>query len=152
VATRSHSLPPLSKPVDLNALKTNQTMIVAIVVVAFVLGTDIGAWLLAALAVSLAIGATRPGFGPIQLVYRYALRDTGLIKPNIRPEDPAPHRFAQAMGAVCLAVAALILFTGASVGWLLAWLVLALALVNLVFAFCTGCFIFLQLRKLGIVP
>jgi hypothetical protein len=152
VATRSLSSSPLPKPVDVNALKTNQAAIVAIVVLAFVLGTDIGAWLIAALAVSLAIGAARPGSGPIQLVYRYALRDTGLIKPNIRQEDPAPHRFAQAMGAIVLGIAALILFTGASVGWVLAWLVLALALVNLVFAFCTGCFIFLQLRRLGIVP
>lgn len=144
--------PILTGPrVDTNALKTNQALIVATVIVAFVLGEEIGAWLIAALAISLAIGAARPGYGPIQLLYRYAIRGTGLIKPNPRPDDPAPHRFAQALGATFLAIAAILLFAGvATLGWVLAWLVLALALVNLVFAFCAGCFIYLQLRKLGI--
>jgi hypothetical protein len=138
--------------VDVNALKTNQATIVAVVLLAFVLGTgNGGAWLIAALAVSLAIGAARPGYGPIQLLYRRVLLPTGGVKPNPRPDDPAPHRFAQAMGAGVLALSAILLFAGATVvGWALAWIVLALALVNLVFGFCAGCFIFLQLRKAGV--
>src|SRR4051794_20827271 len=138
--------------VDVNALKTNQATIVAVVLLAFVLGTgNGGAWLVAALAISLAIGAARPGYGPIQLLYRHVLLPAGVIKPNSRPDDPAPHRFAQAMGAGVLALSAILLFAGATVvGWAFAWIVLALALVNLVFGFCTGCFIFLQLRRAGV--
>ncbi len=33
----------------------------------------------------------------------------------------------------------------------LAWIVVALALVNLLFGFCAGCFMFLQLRRAGVL-
>ncbi|MCC6790626.1 MAG: DUF4395 domain-containing protein [Thermomicrobiales bacterium] len=151
MTTRDSASRPAARGVDVNALKTNQAAIVTTVVVAFVLGSDIGVWLIAALALSMAIGVMRPGSGPIQLLYRYGLRDTGLLKPNPRPDDPAAHRFAQTLGATCLAVAALLLLAGATTfGWLLAWIVLALALTNLVFGFCAGCFLFLNLRKMGL--
>ncbi len=35
-------------------------------------------------------------------------------------------------------------------GWAPALLVIALAAVNLLFGFCTGCFIFFQLQRLGL--
>jgi Domain of unknown function (DUF4395) len=134
--------------VDVNALRTNQTLIVAGVVIAFVLGSSAGALVLLAVAASLAIGAARPGFGPFQIFYREVLKPTGLVKPNPRPDDPAPHRFAQSLGATVLFVAAIALFAGADVlGWVLAFLVLALALVNLLFGFCAGCFLFLQINR-----
>lgn len=151
MTARTISPPVRAAGIDRNALKTNQVTIVATVVIAFVLGTGIGSWLITALALAMAVGVARPGSGPIQLAYRYALRDTGLIKPVLRPDDPAPHRFAQTLGAVFLALAAILLFAGAStLGWALAFIVLTLALVNLVFGFCAGCFMFLQLRRLGI--
>jgi hypothetical protein len=134
--------------VDVNALRTNQALIVAGVVIAFVLGAMPGAWVLLLVALSLAAGAARPGYGLFQLFYRDVLKATGLVKPNLRPDDPAPHRFAQAMGATVLFLAAIALFAGVDVlGWVLAFLVLALALVNLLFGFCAGCFIFLQINR-----
>jgi hypothetical protein len=142
-----------ARMVDLNALRTNQCFIVGVVLVAFVLGVDRGgAWLVALLAVSMAIGAAKPGSGPIQLFYHHLLLPTGLVHPAGRNEDPAPHRFAQAVGAAFLTVSAVLLFAGATtLGWLLAAIVVALALTNLVFGFCAGCFVFLQLRKTGLV-
>jgi hypothetical protein len=139
-----------TRQVDANALKTNQITIVAVTVLAFVLGSNIGDWLIVAVAASLAIGAIRPGYGPIQLFYRHGLLATGLVKSNPSPSDPAPHRFAQAMGAGVLTLAAIFLLAGATtLGWILAWLVVALALANLLFGFCAGCFIYLQLRKVA---
>jgi hypothetical protein len=136
--------------VDVNALKTNQTLIVVLVALAFVLGVDAGgAWLVALVAVSLAVGAAFPGYGPFQVFYRRVVRRSGVVKARPRPDDPAPHRFAQALGAVFLATGAVALFAGAeTVGWVLAWLVVALALVNLLFGFCAGCFVFYHLRRL----
>ena len=136
--------------VDVNGLKTNQTLIVVLVTLAFVLGTEHGgAWLVAFVAASLAIGSALPGYGPFQLLYRRVLRQTGFVKPRPRPDDPAPHRFAQTLGAVFLTAATIALFAGATtLGWALAWLVVALALVNLLFGFCAGCFAFYQLRRL----
>jgi hypothetical protein len=136
--------------VDVNALKTNQSLIVVLVAIAFVLGTDNGGpWLVALVAVSLAIGAAFPGYGPFQVFYRRGLRQTGIVKGHPRPDDPAPHRFAQTIGAVFLAAAAVALFAGTTtLGWVLAWIVVALALVNLLFGFCAGCFAFYHLRRL----
>src|SRR5262245_7805675 len=115
--------PPQAGPiVDVNALRTNQVLIVAGVVIAFVLGATAGAWVFLAVAVGLAIGAARPGYGPFQLFYREVLKPVGLVKPSPRPDEPAPHRFAQAMGATVLLLAAIFLFAGVDVlGWVLAF-------------------------------
>ena len=135
--------------VDQNVLRTNQVFIVATVAIAFLLGADQGAILLALLALCMAIGVTSPGNGPIQLLYRRLLIPAGIVKPDREPGSPAPHRFAQAMGAGCLAIATILLLLGSDLaGWALGFLVLALALVNLVFGFCTGCFIYLHLGRL----
>jgi hypothetical protein len=150
MASRVASPAPSIPTVDLNALKTNQTLIVVLVALGFVLGVDAGGeWLVTFVAVSLAIGAARPGYGPFQLFYRRVLRATGVIPARPRPEEAAPHRFAQAMGAGVLSVSAIALFAGATgFGWVLGWFVVALALANLLFGFCAGCFIFYQLRHL----
>jgi hypothetical protein len=135
--------------VDQNALRTNQVFIVATVAIAFLLGGERGAWLIALLAVCMAIGVISPGNGPIQLLYRKVLVPAGIVKPNREAGSAAQHRFAQAMGAVCLSLAAIVLFLGFDLaGWGLGFIVLALALVNLLFGFCTGCFIYLQLGRL----
>src|SRR5215218_7274957 len=134
-----------TQKVDANALKTNQITIVVVTVLAFVLGSDIGVWLFLALGLSLAVGAARPGYGPIQIFYRRGLLASGLVNPSLQPSDIAPHRFAQGMGAAVLSFAAVLLMAGATVtGWVLAWLVVALALANLLFGFCAGCFLYLQ--------
>jgi hypothetical protein len=140
---------PAGPSVDANGLKTNQTCIVLFVALAFVLGDDVGRWLVGFVALSLAIGAALPGYGPFQQFYRRVLRPSGVVTARPRPDDPAPHRFAQALGAGFLAASAVLLFAGVTaVGWALGWLVVALALVNLLFGFCAGCFAFLQLRRL----
>jgi len=53
------------------------------------------------------------------------------------------------LGAAVLALAALLLFLGFDIaGWFFGFMVLALALVNLVFGFCAGCFLYLHLGRL----
>ncbi len=133
---------------DQNALKTNQVFIVATVAIAFLLGAERGLWPIALLAVCMAIGVISPGNGPIQVLYRKGLVPTGIVKPNREPGSSAPHTFAQAMGATCLGLSAMLLYLGFDLaGWALGFIVLALALVNLVFGFCTGCFLYLQLGR-----
>jgi hypothetical protein len=134
--------------VDVNALKTNQTLIVIFTVLAFTLGSTNGVWIILVIAASLAIGAAFPGKGPFQLLYRKMFLPAGIVKPLRRPDDPAQHRFAQGMGAVVLLLAAIALVAGADiVGWLLAFVVVALALVTLLFGFCAGCFVYLQINR-----
>ncbi len=135
--------------IDQNALRANQVFIVAAVAIAFLLGAERGVWLIALLALCMAIGVLSPGNGPIQVLYRKVLVPVGILKPQREAGNAAPHRFAQMMGTVCLAVSGLLLVLGFDLaGWALAFIVLALALVNLLFGFCAGCFIYLQLARI----
>jgi low temperature requirement protein LtrA len=134
--------------VDQNALKFNQLAIVSLVIVAFILGGQVGGIIVGALGLALGLGSAFPGKGPLQLVYRAIRSSSSVVKPSFRSDDPSQHRFAQAMGSVCLLVSAVLILAGASAaGWTLAFLVMALALVNLVFNFCAGCFIYLHLER-----
>lgn len=64
-----------------------------------------------------------------------------------------PHQFAQAMGSVFLFAAFAALIGGAeTLGWVLTWLVAALAFVNLTVQFCAGCFVYFQLDRRGLLP
>jgi hypothetical protein len=135
--------------VDRSVIKTNQVGIVALVVLAFLFNLP---WLVAVVAISLAAGLVAPEFGPFRLLYARALRPAGILRSDIVREDPAPHRFAQGVGVTFLSLAVVLLVVGAAtVGWALAWLVVVLAAVNLVFGFCAGCFIHYQLSRRGLL-
>ncbi len=135
--------------VDRTAIKTNQAAIVVLVVLAFLLDLP---WLVAVVAICLAVGVGAPEANPFRLLYVRALRPVGLLRPDAVHEDPAPHRFAQGMGATFLAIATVLLVAGlATVGWALAWIVVVLAAVNLGFGFCTGCFLHYQLSRHGLI-
>lgn len=133
--------------VDHSAIRTNQVFIISLSVLAFILNLP---WLVALVALFMAIGTVRsvPGFG---FVYRLFLKPRGLVKPDILEDNPEPHRFAQGFGALVLGLAALALFLGAStVGWILVWLVVFLAGLNLFAGFCAGCAIYYWLGRLSV--
>lgn len=132
--------------VDRTALRTNQAFIIALLAVAFVAAQP---WLVAFVCAVMALGTALPQAALFQRIYRDVLRPAGLLKPDVHEEDPAPHRFAQGMGAAMLLAASVALFAGATTfGWGLAFVVIALAAVNLFFGFCAGCFVYFQLARL----
>ncbi|KPV48357.1 hypothetical protein SE17_38500 [Kouleothrix aurantiaca] len=132
--------------VDRTALRTNQAFIIALLAVAFVAAQP---WLVAFVCAVMALGTALPQAALFQRIYRDVLRPAGLLKPDVHEEDPAPHRFAQGMGAAVLLAASVALFAGATTfGWGLAFVVIALAAVNLFFGFCAGCFVYFQLARL----
>lgn len=132
--------------VDRTALRVNQAFIIAFLALAFVFNQP---WLVVFVCAVMAVGTAIPQAALFQRIYRDILRPAGLLRPDVHAEDPAPHRFAQGMGAAVLALAALALFFGATaVGWGLAFVVIALAAVNLFFGFCAGCFVYFQLQRL----
>jgi len=134
---------------DRSALKTNQVAIVALTVAAFV--TQVYALVVVVAAVMIA-GTIEPRVALFQQLYHRVLKPAGLVKPRIVNEDPAPHRFAQGVGGVVLAVGATALYLGQpTVGWLFAWVVIALAFVNLVFDFCVGCQMYFLLARAGLM-
>jgi hypothetical protein len=120
---------------------------VTTVVLVAVLVTGSG-WLAAAQAVVFAIGAVDPRYHPYSLVYRW------LIQPRLGPpaerEDAAPVRFAQGVGFVFLAVAAVGYLAGVTaLGIVATAFGLAAAFLNAAFGLCLGCEAYLLLRRLA---
>jgi len=133
--------------IDHGALKANQLVIITLNAVAFVLNIP---WLAALVALAMLIGTAlgKPGFG---FIYKSALKPLGLVKPDILPDNPEPHRFAQGFGGVVMLAGAVSLFAGASaLGWGLVWLVIALAALNAFGGFCAGCFVYYWLTRFGV--
>jgi hypothetical protein len=137
--------------VDQNALRFNQAAIITLLLAAFVLGAGAGQWLVLAVAAVMLAGTAVPELALFKLIYKHIAVRSGLLKPRVVPDDPAPHQFAQGMGGVVLVLAFIALAGGvATLGWTLAALVVGLAAVNLFFGFCLGCFIYFQLDRRGI--
>ena len=69
----------------------------------------------------------------------------------IEPDNLEPHRFAFGIGAVFNFTATLALLTGAAgFGWVLVWVVIALANLNFWANICVGCLMYYQLNRLGV--
>ncbi len=137
-----------SPKVDHSALKVNQTLIIALLALAFVFNS---VWLVVFVAAVMLVGTAAPTLSLFKRIYQHVLRPTGVVKPNVIGDNPEPHRFAQGFGGVVLLIAIAALFAGASVvGWALVALVIMLAALNLFLGFCAGCFVYYQLNKLGV--
>lgn len=102
----------------------------------------------------LALSALAPAIGPYRLIYRYILVPLHVLKPRIVEDDPAPHRFAQGVGALFTLASALVLllFHATVAGWTLDLIVFVLSGLNLFVGFCAGCFVYYHLGRLGITP
>ena len=130
--------------VDHAALRANQTIIIGLLVGAFI--TD-AAWLVALVALVMAYGTIRkqPGF---KIFYTGLFRRLNVIKPDVLNDNPEPHVFAQALGSIVLFGATIAFWNGlGALGWALAWLVVALAALNLFAGLCVGCMIYYWLAR-----
>jgi hypothetical protein len=131
--------------VDHSAIRTNQSFIIGLLLLAFILDFP---WLVGGVAAVMLAGSLlhRPGFG---WIYARLFKPMGWIKPDVLMDNPEPHLFAQGFGGIVLAAAGVIFILGAPVvGWVLAWLVVALAALNLFAWFCVGCAIYYWLNRL----
>lgn len=135
--------------VDQTAIKFNQASLITLTVLAYLLQLP---WLVGFVALVLALGTINPQWALFQQFYRHVLAPRGLLKPRVVPDDPAPHRFAQGVGATFLVLSTLALYANLPVvGWGLAAVVVVLAAINLFFGFCAGCFLYYQLVRVGLI-
>lgn len=134
------------EPVDHAALRTNQAVIIGLLLSGFLADApEIPA--LTGLAMLIASGLGKPAFVS---VYR-ALARVRLLKPDILRDNQAPHRFAQGLGGSFLLIGTLMHWVGLSLmGWGLTWLVIALAALNLFGGFCVGCAFYYWFHRLGL--
>lgn len=134
--------------VDQSALRVNQACIISLLLLGFLLDQ---VWLVAFVALVMLVGTVWPHAGLFKLFYSRALRPAGVVRPQLEPDAPQPHLFAQGLGGLVLIAALVALGTGAAVaGWLLVGVVVILAAVNLFLGFCMGCFIYYQLARRGL--
>lgn len=134
--------------VDHSALRTNQVFIITLLIAAFVLNAPL---LVVFVCAVMLIGTALPSAGLFKAVYFAALKPAGIVKPDVKHDNPEPHLFAQGVGGVFLLVASVALIAGvASLGWALVWIVVALAALNLFAGICVGCIMYYQLHRLGV--
>jgi hypothetical protein len=137
--------------VDAHLLKFSQGGVVVLTALAFIFAQP---WLVVLAALALVLSALVPAAGPFRLLYKGVVLPLHLWKPRPVEDDPAPHRFAQAIGAVFLIAASLVLLlTNLSIlGWALDLIVFVLSGLNLTVGFCAGCFVYYHLGRFGILP
>jgi hypothetical protein len=112
--------------------------------------TDVKA-LVAFVAAVMLIGTFLPKVSLFKAVYIYFLKPRGLVKPDVKIDNPEPHLFAQGVGGAFLTAATLAFLANvATVGWALAWIVIALAALNLFAGICVGCLMYYWLNRLGV--
>lgn len=139
----------MASKVDHNAIKFNQVSLTLVAVVAYLANAS---WVVGILALILAAGTVSARWGLFRLVYQYVALPLGVIRPHIVDDDPAPHRFAQGVGAAFLILSWFALGSGQPVvGWVLDLLVAVLAMANVLLNFCAGCFVYYQLRRAGLI-
>jgi len=107
-------------------------------------GTILIAWQAIAFGLGAIVGLQAQPYGRI-----YAKFIQPRLNGPVPLEDPAPPRFAQAVGLVFAVVALIGALTGAdAVFTIAASFALAAAFLNAVFAFCLGCELYLLIKRM----
>lgn len=137
-----------NRKVDHSALRTNQAFIITLLVLAFVLDVK---WLVAFVSIVMLAGTIWPKVALFKAVYFYALKPLSVARPDVKNDNPEPHLFAQGLGGVFLLAATFAFaLNGAVLGWVLTWLVVALAALNLFAGICVGCMLYYWFNRLGV--
>ena len=136
------------RKVDHSALRTNQAFIIALLILAFV--TD-AKWLVTFVAAVMLIGTAMPHVALFKAVYLYLLKPSKIVRPDVRADNPEPHLFAQGVGGTFLAAATIaFIANAATIGWVLTWIVIGLAALNLFAGICVGCMMYYWFNRLGV--
>ena len=134
--------------IDETGLKTGTALTIVLLLISFVLDS----WVLVALvAIAQLMGGLGLPVAPYRLIYQHILKPSGIVKPRLIADNPAPHRFAMLVGAIFNAGAVIALLMSAPLlAWLLVAVVVVLANLNFWLNFCLGCWMYYRLNRLGV--
>lgn len=137
---------PSTRWLDQSEIRTQQALGPLVLVAAYVMND----WrLVAAHGGFLLLTALHDALGPYALLYRWVLKPLRVVEPDLRVDNPEPHRFAAIFGFSVLSVAAYLLEKGhATAGWVLAWTVAILGGLAF-FGWCAGCFMYYVINRFG---
>ncbi|GAC1651790.1 MAG: DUF4395 domain-containing protein [Ktedonobacteraceae bacterium] len=144
--------PATSVPrVDTNLAKFSQASVAVLTALAFIFNQPM---LVLFTAIIMVIAVLAPAVSPFKLVYQSVILPFHLLKPRIVEDDPAPHRFAQGVGAVFLLASSIVFFFAHAfvAGWILDLIVFVLSTINFTVGFCAGCFVYYHLGRSGLLP
>ena len=115
---------------------------------AFLLGWPLAPYILAFTGLAMALSVLAgPRYGLFGRLFSSMIRPAAQIGPG-HPEDVAPHRFAEAVGAIMLLAAAGLYFVGAhGLAQAFTLIVVALAALNAAAGICVGCQMYLLLKR-----
>ena len=127
--------------VDAHLAKFSQASVAVLTALAFIFNQPVIVLIAAFIMV---IAALAPAFSLFKLVYQHVLLPLHVVKPRIVEDDPAPHRFAQGIGAAFLVAASIVFFLvhAPLAGWTLDLIVFVLSAINFTVGFCAGCFVY----------
>ncbi len=136
------------RKVDHSVLRTNQAIIIGLLLAAFIADAPFIAALVTFVMLFGTFVTRKAGFAPL---YFRVFKPLGILKPDVIEDNPEPHLFAQGFGGVVMLVGVAAFYLGAAViGWALVWLVIFLAALNLFVGFCAGCMVYYWLNRLGV--
>ncbi len=137
--------------VDAHLAKFSQASVAVLTALAFIFNQPI---LVLITAIIMVIASLAPEISPFRLVYRGVVLPLHLLKPRIVEDDPAPHRFAQGIGAAFLLASSIVFFFvhAPVAGWTLDLIVFVLSTINFTVGFCAGCFVYYHLGRFGLLP
>ena len=137
--------------VDVHLGKFSQACVVILTGLAFLFNQPL---IVLLTAILMALAAFLPAASPFKFLYQRVVLPLRLLHPRIVEDDPAPHRFAQGVGATFLLASSLVLFVlhATVIGWILDLIVFVLAGINFAVGFCAGCFVYYWLGRVGVVP
>lgn len=138
---------------DVTARKAHQWTVVALVGAAFVFGGVLATFLLAIAGTIMLAGRF---WWPADLVRQFVwrvLEPAGILRRREVHEDRATRRLARLVGgAVWLVSAALLLAKLSVLAWALAFAIAVMVALDASVDFCTLCFLFMQLERMGVLP
>ncbi len=128
-----------AEPFDVTARKAHQAACVVLLALAFVLGPELGRWLVALVGLVLLLGRYWWAADLFrQLVWR-VLEPAGLLTRREREEDHTTRRTARVLGGAILLGATALLNVGAGWAWLLVAAIGLMIFLDAAVDFCALC-------------
>lgn len=138
---------------DITARRFHQAALVVLLLIGFLLGDQLGKWLVLAVALIMLAGRFWEPCDVFRLLAWKVLEPAGILRPHLAYEDRAGRRTARVLGGLALLVATLLLSTGQTVlGWVIVWLIGSMIALDAAFSLCLWCYATYQLGRLGLLP
>ena len=133
--------------IDHTVIRVSQVSLIILNLLAFVLDLPVVA-VISSIFMFIGVLRRKPAY---DFVYSMFIQPLKLAKPEVLLDNREPHQFAQLLGTVFTMLGSIFLMLGIPVlGWVLIWIVIALAALNVFGGFCVGCAMYYWLGRMKV--